>query len=145
MILLILFILAIVSGYRDLARFVIKGTWSRKIVWIPVWGKSGDRLDSFHAAGGLMWTIILGFLIMEGIWITLYGTLWIQLILFILGDTIWYLILTGILHLFLYWGYFYWIRNVFMHILFRSPGHREMEYLNPLRWFTDKLTKRRAK
>jgi len=129
MMFLIFILLAVVSGYRDLARFVIKGTWTRGSVVVPVWGKATGTSDSFHQAGGLMWAMIIALMLLQ------FEVLRIPMLVVRVDPEQWLLYwFVLFVHGAVYWQYFYWIRNIFMHILFRSNGYQKPEYWNPLRW-----------
>jgi len=129
MMFLIFILLAVVSGYRDLARFVIKGVWKKESVIVPVWGKATGTDDSFHQAGGLMWAMIIALMLLQ------FEVLKIQMV-FDFGVADQWLLYGLILfvHGAVYWQWFYWIRNIFMHILFRTKEYQKPEYWNPLRW-----------
>lgn len=132
--LIYVFIMSWISGWRDMVRFVYKGTWDRSTLakWIPYWEASqSSKLDPFHFAGGLMWTLIFILITVNAIWVVLFGTQLITPIPFIPALAWYWLILIGIGVVILLWAYFYWMRNIIMHIAGRCKEDRRWKYLNP--------------
>jgi len=128
-----------ISGYRDCARFWYKKDWSieSKAKYIPYW-EAKNNLDPFHSAGGLMWALIIIFLVMNAIWDIVFGIWLINPILYSFGSE-WYLILATLaVHGIIAWQFFYWQRNIFMHIIAMSKGYRRMKYLNPFSFLNRK-------
>ena len=127
MIILILTIFAILWAYAQCARYVIKekGTWKRESVRVPIWGGATDRLDSYHSTFGLMVAIAisLGILYVEDVFT--YPLIFFD-----------HNLVAFILHGVFYWLWLYWIRNIFMHVLFRTKEYQQIEYLypSPVRW-----------
>ena len=125
-----------VSGYRDMARFVYKGTWERERLagWLPYWEASqSSKLDPFHVAGGFMWLLIFVFILTQSLFVYLNGELLLPLFVFVIGTEWYYGVLTVGLHVLLYWFIlFYWQRNIFMHIWGVARQFNEWKYINPL-------------
>jgi hypothetical protein len=135
------FLESCVSGYRDMVRFWEEGTWnfSTKAKWLPYWTvKEGSQFDPFHAAGGFMWALVFILITIEAISYFITQKLLIikTLPLFWFGYE-WYLVFVIItLHGAGLWICFYWIRNIFMHILGIASGYRRFNYFwpPPIRW-----------
>ena len=132
--LIYVFIMSWISGWRDMVRFVYKNTWGREVLadWIPYWeGKQKMKTDPFHFAGGLMWTLIFMFIIINAIWTILFGV-WLITPVPALPDIYWlWFIPMGIAMVMVLWAYFYWMRNLIMHIFGVSKRWKEYKYLNP--------------
>ncbi len=116
---IILTLLTMLSAFRDLIIF------RKEVIWIPLWD-GGYNLDAMHASGGLF-TLLLALLIAL-IMNPKYRT---RLMMFRLR----YKLLTVALHIGIYWIGFYWLRNIFYHILLRKPEFMEWEYLMPFGGF----------
>ena len=126
---LIFILLAAISAYRDLARYVIKGVWKKESVNVKVWGKATGTDDSFHQAGGLMWAMIIALMLLQT------EVFKIPMLMVRVSPDQWLLFwLVLLVHGAVYWQFFYWIRNIFMHVLFRTKDYRKPEYWNPFRW-----------
>ena len=117
MIYLLIILLTILSAFRDLIIFGANRTW------IPLWN-AGYNLDAMHASGGLF-TLLLALLIAL-IMNPKYRT---RLIIFRTKWN-WFNVL---FHISFYWWAFYYIRNIFYHILLRKPEFMQWIYLNPIR------------
>jgi len=139
MLLIIWFILqSWISGYRDMVRFVYKGTWDRDRLasWVPYWvSPQSSKKDPFHFAGGLMWTLIIALIFFEAIYHFITHNLFIIQPVFIIGIEWYWLILTFAIHVAMFWVGFYWQRNLMMHIWGVSKQYNEWKYLNPF-WKT---------
>ena len=115
MIWLILTLMTALSAFRDLIIFGANRTW------IPLWD-AGYNLDAMHFSGGLF-TLLLAVLIAL-IMNPKYRT---RLMMF---RTNWEWFNVGS-HICIYWFLFYWLRNIFYHILLRKPEFIEWKYLLP--------------
>ena len=133
--LIYVFVMAWVSGWRDMVRFVYKETWTRDHLakWIPYWEASqSSKLDPFHFAGGLMWTLIFILFIINAIWTIAFGV-WLITPVPALPDIHWgWFIPMGIAMVMFLWAYFYWARNLIMHVFGVSLEYAETKYINPL-------------
>ena len=117
MIWFVLISMSMLSAFRDLIIFGADRTW------IPLWD-AGYNLDAMHFSGGLF-TLLLGALI--GFTSNLrYRTRWIMF----RTKCTWFNIAS---HICIYWFAFYWLRNIFYHILLRKPEFMEWEYLLPIK------------
>ncbi len=90
------------SAFRDL---IIFGAYR---TWVPVW-EAKYNLDPMHASGGLF-ALLVFYLAVTGIPI-LFGSV--------------------VLSCLIYWVLFYWLRNIFYHVLLRKPEFMEWIYLLP--------------
>ena len=113
---IILILMSMLSAFRDLVIF------RKEVIWIPLWD-GGYNLDAMHASGGLF-TLLLALLIAL-IMNPKYRT---RLMMF---RTHWNWF-DALSHICIYWVLFYWLRNIFYHILFRKPEFMEWIYLIPL-------------
>ncbi len=115
MIWIILILMTTLSAFRDLIIFGAHRTW------IPLWDTSFN-LDAMHASGGLF-TLLIALLIVV-VSQPKYRT---RLVMF-RTNWIWFNIAS---HICIYWFAFYWLRNIFYHILLRKPEFMEWIYLLP--------------
>ena len=115
MIWIILILMDLLSAFRDLIIFGANRTW------IPLWD-TGYNLDAMHFSGGLF-TLLMAFLIAissQPKYRTRYRIFSTKSILF-----------NTVSHICIYWFAFYWLRNIFYHIVLRKPEFIEWEYLIP--------------
>ncbi len=103
------------SAFRDLIIF------GKERTWIPLWDASFN-LDAMHASGGLF-TLLLALLVAL-IMNPKYRT---RLMMFRTRIAIF----NVVSHICIYWVGFYWLRNIFYHILLRKPEFVEWVYLLP--------------
>ena len=115
MIWIILILLTVLSAFRDLIIFGAERTW------IPVWDLPFN-LDAMHSSGGLF-TLLIALLIAV-VSQPRYRT---RMIIYRIKNKF----LNVVLHIIAYWFLFYWLRNIFYHILLRKPEFMEWEYLLP--------------
>jgi len=116
MIWIILILMNMLSAFRDLIIF------GAHRAWIPVWDLPFN-LDAMHASGGLF-TLLLAVLL----WLTAqlkYRTKWVMF----RTKWVWFNVVS---HICIYWFMFYWLRNIFYHILLRKPEFMEWGYLFPI-------------
>jgi hypothetical protein len=134
MILFYWIILAFISAYRETEILIERGSWSPEVTWILFWENlfGIKNTDSFHFMWGLWWFLITALIVMEGLWFYLYGKLFIQLHLFIIGREWYWVALSAILNIIIYWQLYMWMRNVAMHIVFMKKDHRRWEYISPV-------------
>lgn len=119
MIWLILILQTGLSAFRDLIIFGAHRTW------IPLWDLPLN-LDPMHASGGLF-TLLTALLIVI-ISKPEYRT---RLVIFRTKSGIF----NAASHICIYWFLFYWIRNIFYHIILRKPEFIDWEYLIPFGGF----------
>ena len=117
MIWFIIILMTVLSAFRDLIIF------GRHRTWIPLW-EGGYNLDAMHASGGLF-TLLLAVLI-AFIINPKYRT---RLMIFRTNWN-WFNVVS---HISIYWFAFYYIRNIFYHILLRKVEFMEWEYLLPIK------------
>ena len=115
MIWIILILMSMLSAFRDLIIFGAHRTW------IPLWD-AGYNLDAMHASGGLF-TLLIALLIV----IVSQPKYRTRMLMFRIKNKI----LNISLHIGIYWFLFYWLRNIFYHIILRKPEFIEWKYLMP--------------
>ena len=115
MIWIVLILIDMLSAFRDLIIFGADRTW------IPLWDLPFN-LDAMHASGGLF-TLLLALLIWFSTQLK-YRTRWIMF----RTHWTWFDVVS---HIAIYWVTFYWLRNIFYHILLRKPEFIEWNYLLP--------------
>ena len=115
MIWIILILLTALSAFRDLIIFGADRTW------IPVWDLPLN-LDAMHSSGGLF-TLLIALLIV----IVSQPKYRTRMVMFHIKN----ISLNLIIHISIYWFLFYWLRNIFYHILLRKPEFMEWRYLLP--------------
>ncbi len=140
-----------ISGYRDMARFWIKGTWPLewKAGWLPYWTveDTSNKTDPFHFAGGLLWLLTILLLFTEAVYHFATGELLLLCPLFILGMEWYLLVATVVVHVILFWMFFYWIRNIMMHVSGIASPYKKLKYLipPPILWVMGIFNKRGKK
>ncbi len=112
---IILILMTALSAFRDLIIFGAHRTW------LPVW-TTGWNLDSMHASGGAF-TLLMALLVVI-IAQPKYRT---RMLMFRIKPVS----LNLTLHICIYWVGFYWLRNIFYHIILRKAEFIEWEYLLP--------------
>jgi len=105
------------SAFRDL---IIFGDYR---TWFPLYDLPFN-LDPMHASGGLF-TLLIALLIVISSQPS-YRTRWVMF-------RIRYVTLQVTLHICIYWFSFYYLRNIFYHIILRKPEFIEWEYLLPIK------------
>ncbi len=115
MIWIILILMSMLSAFRDLIIFGANRTWS------PVW-ELPFNLDTMHSSGGLF-TLLIALLIV----IVSQPKYRTRMVMFHIKNVT----LNLTLHICIYWFAFYWLRNIFYHVLLRKPEFIEWEYLIP--------------
>lgn len=115
MIFIILILLTALSAFRDLIIFGADRTW------IPVWDLPFN-LDAMHSSGGLF-TLLIALLIAV-VSQPKYRT---RIMMFHIRNVT----LEVTFHICIYWFLFYWLRNIFYHILLRKSEFIEWRYLLP--------------
>ena len=117
MIWFILILMTMLSAFRDLIIFGANRTW------IPLWDLPFN-LDAMHFSGGLF-TLLIALLIV----IVSQPKYRTRLVMFRTNWN-WFNVL---FHIGFYWWAFYYIRNIFYHILLRKPEFMDFGYLIPFR------------
>ncbi len=123
---------AYVAGYREVEALVRDDSWLRKWFRIKFWyGKW--NLDSYHFMGGLRKLLDIFVVLIQAYWLVANGKLLVQVFFFIdvlVSDVFWGLAI-AIAHIPLYWWFWYYQRNIFMHIISKKKEYRQWKYLNP--------------
>ena len=125
MIWIFLGLLGLISAYREIQILIETDRWNIIKTWISIWGLNWwDRwykgFDSFHLPNGLFALVMCIMIIihppdyMFGLGCFLPD--WLEQPLFIL----------------IYWWFYFWVRNIGMHILFLRGKYREWKYLSPI-------------
>ena len=121
MIFIFLGLLGLISAYREIQILIETDRWNIIKTWIPIWGLNWwDRwykgFDSFHLPNGLFALVMCILIVYDFKGIDLN----------FLGD------FKGIALILIYWWFYFWIRNIGMHILFLRGKYREWKYLSPI-------------
>src|SRR3989304_6536957 len=121
MIFIFLGLLGLISAYREIQ--ILIETDRRNIIktWISIWGlnwwnKWYKGFDSFHLSNGLFALIMCILIVYDFKGIDLN----------FLGD------FNSIALILIYWWFYFWIRNIGMHILFLRNKYKEWKYLSPI-------------
>ena len=122
---------AYIAGYREVEALVRDDSWLRKWFRIKFWyGKW--NLDSYHFMGGLRWLLMVSAVLTEAYWLVVSGELLVQVFFFVdvlASDVIWGLVI-AIAHIPLYWWFWYYQRNIFMHVISRKKEYRKFYIWN---------------
>ena len=121
-----------IAGYREVVALVRDDSWLRKWFRIKFWYAKWN-LDSYHFMGGLRKLLDISAVLLQGFWLIWFGTLLVQIFFFIdlFASNIWIGMAIAVAHIPLYWWFWYYQRNVFMHIIARKKEYRQWKYLNP--------------
>ena len=110
-------LLAMFSAWEEIQQLIQRGSWDKKDFWIPTWDTQWNGIfklfDSHHIAFGAF--ILIMFYIIEHPPSLILG----------LGSS-----LPFWLGLLFYWVIFFYIRDLFMHIIFTKK--RRWAYIVPL-------------
>src|SRR5690554_5146027 len=118
-------ILALLSAYREIEILINRGSWKIEHFKIKFWQTDHSSIwknfDSFHVMGGLFTVFMfLGFYLA-------YAEPYFLVVINIFND------IPGLIEtVIVYWLLFYYIRNLFMHIIFRKEAYRQWNYLLPI-------------
>ena len=125
-IILIVLLIAVVS-WREVQILIDRGSWKaedyHKLFWYIHWESKWKNFDSFHVASGLFVLILVYILYTSPNIPELLNpilALFSDIRLFFAFDII------------IYWFLFHWLRNIFMHIVFKVKP--EWKYLSPIRF-----------
>jgi len=119
------FVLAFLSAYREIEILINRGSRKIEHFKIKFWQTDHNSIwknfDSFHVMGGLF-TVVMFYAFYLS-----YSEPYF-LILFNITNSV----LDVAIFIIAYWVLFYYIRNLFMHIIFRKKAYRQWNYLLPV-------------
>ena len=123
-----------VAGYREVESLIRDKSWLKQWFRIKFW-QAKWNLDSYHFMGGLRLLMNTIAIVGQGFWLLWTGTLIVQFIFLVdlLTSNFWVGIAIAVAHIPLYWWFWYYQRNLFMHIVSRKKEHRQWKYLNPVK------------
>lgn len=101
-------VLGSLSAWEEIQQLVQRGSWKKDmfydfLFWNTDWKTIWKNFDSHHIAFGLF--------------------------IAVLGLSFYYVSLNELWHVPLFWLWFFYVRNAFMHIFFRRKEYRQWEYL----------------
>lgn len=124
-----LIILAMLSAYEETQQLIQRGSWKKEDYWIPIWETKWDGFwklfDSHHLAFGAF-VLVMSHLLITGLnWAiaeSIYSFIGLEASAFLVEVT----------NVIILWVFFFYIRNIFMHIVFPKKD-RKWIYLIPMR------------
>ena len=121
-----------IAGYREVESLIRDGSWYGIWFRIKFW-KAKWNLDSYHFMGGLRRLLNVSAFLVEIFWAMMFGYLLVDVFFFIdvLTTDIGWAVFITVMHIPAYWWFWYYQRNIFMHILSRKKEYRQRKYLNP--------------
>lgn len=118
MIYLLLILLIFILAWREVLHLCERGSWNfedyRIPVWYIHWRSKWKVFDTFHLTNGLITLIFIYLLLMNP---NIYK-------LYVIYD-----IVSLVVNIIAYWIIWMWLRNIFMHVVFKKKP--EWKYLLP--------------
>ena len=121
---IILFVLlGLLSSWEEINQLVQRGSWQKDmfysfLFWETKWNSKWKLFDSHHLAFGLFAFVMCILLV------TCTNEFFYWISQFV----------TDILHITAYWYFFFYIRNLGLHIIFRKNVFRQFKYLLPIQF-----------
>ena len=127
---IIIIVLGLIDSYREDLELVETNRWKPWEIWIKPWGETWDNnrfkkiFNSFHLLPGL---VFWGLLALPVCNILRFSDILFNISLLPQA-------LNVIAHYFALGLIFWYVRNVGMHVFWRSGGYKEYKYLLPIKY-----------
>ena len=120
-------LLGLLSSWEELQQLFQRGSWKKDmfysfLFWETAWNSKWKLFDSHHVAFGAFILCLMSVLIFTDLHkYTLLLSQWIG------GFAEYALVL-------ILWWFFFYVRNLGLHIIFRRKGLRQLKYLLPIQF-----------